>query len=60
MEELKYAIERELKDKQRLLDAEKRKVKIKETEVQRLKDMVQQRDDLLKVPSHLLSNQLIA
>lgn len=49
MEELKYAIERELKDKQKLLDAEKRKVKAKEMEVGRLKEMVQQRDDLLKV-----------
>lgn len=49
MEETKYAIQRELKDRQRQLDAEKRSVKNKEYEVDRLKQMVEQRDELLKV-----------
>lgn len=49
MEESQYAIQRELKDKQRQFDAEKRSVKTKQIEVERLQDMVQQRDDLLKV-----------
>lgn len=49
MEESKYSIQRELKDKDRQLGAEKRIVKTKDTEVDRLKAMITQRDELLKV-----------
>lgn len=49
MEEAKYSIQREFKDKQRQLEAEKRRTKTKETELERLKDMMRQRDELLKV-----------
>ena len=49
MEEAKYSIQRELKDKQRQLDSEKRTIKTKEAELDRLKDMMRQRDELLKV-----------
>ncbi|XP_067938331.1 leucine-rich repeat flightless-interacting protein 2-like [Watersipora subatra] len=48
MEESKYLIQRELKDKQRQLDAEKRSIKMKEVELERLKEMMKQRDELLK------------
>ena len=49
MEEAKHSIQRELKDKQRQLDAEKRCIKTKEAELDRLKEMMRQRDELLKV-----------
>lgn len=49
MEEEKYSIQKELKEKQRQLDAEKRIVKTKQSEVDRLKEMMHQRDELLKV-----------
>jgi len=49
MEEAKYLIQRELKDRQKQLDAEKRSVKTKEAELDRLKEMMIQRDELLKV-----------
>ena len=51
MEESKYSIQRELKDKERQLGAEKRIVKTKDAEVDRLKAMITQRDELLKVCS---------
>lgn len=66
MEESKYSIQRELKDKERQLGAEKRIVKTKDAEVDRLKAMITQRDELLKVCTshrfdsvHFLTNFLI-
>jgi len=51
MEESTFAVQRELKDKQRSLDGEKRKLKTKEMDIDRLRAMVEQRDTLLKVIS---------